>query len=683
MRWSTGSGVRVVLAIGSFVGGCIGPSAEPSNVPEETFQDSAPQGTIVQPRVMVDDRAVMVDAANASVVRQALVDFIWGSDGFPRGLPGSVQSIASPVGGLVNVRRVDELRIEMDGGEENVAQHFIAERSNRELVVLSLGHMCSLADAGKDDPFDDTGYGQQRTIHALLEGGYSVLVTYMPHMRPGACKDVDHNTLLTLPVTTGSPIKWFVEPVAVALNYLKQSAATDDFPNYVRYSMTGLSGGGWTTTLYAALDPSIMTSIPVAGSTPLYLRSGASVGDAEQTLPDLYRIAGYPDLHVLGAMGRGRRQIQVLNRRDNCCFGESPQQYDATIHGPWDTAMRAVEHRVQGKLAELAGDGNSFRLEIDEAPRVHTISWNAVVATIRAELDGSLNEIGSATASRAFVRHKGSLWEWSMEEGWSDTSLPSAGAPAVVALEDRTELFFRSPTNVLTRAVREHERWIATSLERTVLSDPVAIRAGAGTLVGAIDRTYAPVVVRFPDIATSGETRVLSTPVRVAGYPSAVDSERGARIYARSLDGELHLFELGEQTVRDTELGPVRAGFPSAFETNSGSDVVYVHGANGLVERTRARNTSRWTTTLVASGSRLTGSLTAQVGDAERSVYARNRTGAVEVFSLDRGTWGRPLLFRTRIRDSVVVVDGRWFGTDVLGRLVLSDGDDFVRVPTP
>ena len=42
--------------------------------------------------------------------------------------------------------------------------------------------------------------------------------------------------------------------------------------------MAGLSGGGWTTTLYAAIDPSIRYSFPVAGTIPLYLRTGDRSG---------------------------------------------------------------------------------------------------------------------------------------------------------------------------------------------------------------------------------------------------------------------------------------------------------------------------------------------------------------------------------------------------------------------
>src|SRR5206468_3419492 len=108
----------------------------------------------------------------------------------------------------------------------------------------------------------------------------------------------------------------FLEPVAVALNYI---APRHPFRSI---SMIGISGGGWTTTLYAAVDPRVSRSYPVAGSLPHYLASDApqNWGDYEQTLPELYRTANYLELYILGGYGRGRAQLQVLNKYDPCCF---------------------------------------------------------------------------------------------------------------------------------------------------------------------------------------------------------------------------------------------------------------------------------------------------------------------------------------------------------------------------
>src|SRR5260370_23664905 len=143
----------------------------------------------------------------------------------------------------------------------------------------------------------------------------------MPHYKPNDCGTPSHDWMFANITTTGSVMKFFLEPVAVCLNYLKTKSVADGFPVYQDFNMVGLSGGGWTTTVYAAIDPRIQLSFPVAGTIPLYLRSGGSIGDTEQVLANFYQIAGYPDLYVLGSYGSGRTQMQILNRHADRCFG--------------------------------------------------------------------------------------------------------------------------------------------------------------------------------------------------------------------------------------------------------------------------------------------------------------------------------------------------------------------------
>ena len=174
--------------------------------------------------------------------------------------------------------------------------------------------------------------------------------------------------------TTGSPMKFFLEPVAISLNYLQTH-----YPEYLDFSMIGLSGGGWTTTVYAAIDPRIRLSFPIAGTIPLYLRYGPNIGDTEQYLPSFYEIAGYPDLYILGAYGHSRKQIQILNRHDSCCFGEI--QHDATQIGmSFDIAVRDYEAKVKTLLNNLGA--GFFLLYIDEVAPNHTISNNSIINVI-------------------------------------------------------------------------------------------------------------------------------------------------------------------------------------------------------------------------------------------------------------------------------------------------------------
>ena len=102
------------------------------------------------------------------------------------------------------------------------------------------------------------------------------------------------------------------------------------------YNMIGLSGGGWTTTVLPALDPRIKISIPVAGSWPGIIFAaplacaGYICGDscetvacAEQNWTNFFTVAGYIDLYMMASYGPNRRQFQILNYSDNCCFGNS------------------------------------------------------------------------------------------------------------------------------------------------------------------------------------------------------------------------------------------------------------------------------------------------------------------------------------------------------------------------
>jgi hypothetical protein len=183
--------------------------------------------------------------------------------------------------------------------------------------------------------------------------------------------------------TVGSPIKFFLEPTAISLNYLKTRHRSGHFPNYRAFHMIGLSGGGWATTVYAAIDPTIRCSFPVAGTIPLYLRTGGSVGDREQFETPFYSIAGYPDLYILGSVGRSRSQVQILLRRDDCCFGQA--QHDAKSSGlAYAEALREYESRVVAALPKK-GRG-SFRLEIDESAPSHMISHHAIETLILPEL---------------------------------------------------------------------------------------------------------------------------------------------------------------------------------------------------------------------------------------------------------------------------------------------------------
>jgi hypothetical protein len=366
--------------------------------------------TAVGPDLEPDGAIAMTTAGDAEAERNALLRWVWGQPELPRALPARVIRDVPPCGGrstvdcnplglIRNLRRVDNLIVDMELSERSLAHHFIPVSGNRRLVIVHKGHGCDFGDSKGGD----NDYGEVNAIESLVAAGFSVLGMYMPRLQPGNCDtsrdangySVHDHMFKTFRVASGSVVKFFVEPIAVNLNYLKTRSASDQFPVYLSYDMMGLSGGGWTTTFYAALDPTIEISIPIGGTLPLYMRRCANRadlpmppancnwgydGDSEQTFPDTYNIAGYLDLYALGTQGgANRRQIQVLNRRDDCCFGEEQFAGPGSGSGAWDQAVQDYEKIVNAAPGTVP---SAFHVVIDEKSVKHEISRSSVADLI-------------------------------------------------------------------------------------------------------------------------------------------------------------------------------------------------------------------------------------------------------------------------------------------------------------
>ncbi len=301
---------------------------------------------------------------DVAALRGRLVQLLWGARALPTTMPASVQKgiVDERFAGVAGLERIDLLTVDMEFGLSSQIYHFVPAHPNNEVMLYHEGHG------------DDFSKGAEQ-IARFVADGYSVVALNMPlggrsehprvfHERFGWIKLSTHEQFKLLSPPHGHPIKYFVEPVVVALNYLESRY------DYRRVSMTGISGGGWTTTLAAAIDPRIARSFPVAGSYPLYLRSASKRdwGDWEQTAPALYNVATYPELYVLGSYGNGREQLQILNAYDPCCFAGNG----------WQTYRDAVRTQVQ-----VLGSG-AFDVYADDTHREHAIS-RAALSQILAE----------------------------------------------------------------------------------------------------------------------------------------------------------------------------------------------------------------------------------------------------------------------------------------------------------
>jgi alpha-beta hydrolase superfamily lysophospholipase len=295
-------------------------------------------------------------AAEARRTRTRLLRYVFGASRLPRGLPAVERDIADPVftSVLPNLARVDRLTVSMPLGFRSVVYHAVPRRrANGALVVYHGGHEHGL-DAGKS------------TITHLLDRGYAVLVLAMPlaglntspEYADTPCGRVriedggdyrNHNRLACVPFA----FRYFVEPVAVALNYAERF-------DYRLTAMVGLSGGGWTTAVYAALDPRVQRSYPVAGSQPHHVTARLCpdddavaltkcFSDFEQRDAGFYRIANYPELYALAGWGRGRKQLAVHNVYDPCCFG-------GRVYREWTPSVQATLRRLGSGAYAAVGD---------------------------------------------------------------------------------------------------------------------------------------------------------------------------------------------------------------------------------------------------------------------------------------------------------------------------------------
>ena len=250
-----------------------------------------------------------------------------------------------------NLKQIDKLTIEMEYGINSVSYLLLPEESNEKLILYHHGHDGDFL-LGKD------------TIQFFLERNFTVLAMTMPlvgmNNQPtveidgiGELKLISHDQLRFLEKNSFNPMKLFIHPIQVSLNFLEKEY------DFKRYSIIGLSGGGWTGIVYSAIDDRISDSFSVASSMPFYLRvDERDIGDYEQTNIDLYKISNYLELYVLAAYGDDRKHIQIFNKDDPCCYSGN--------------GYESYEFFIKDKLVKL-GKG-SFQILIDDTHNEHKIS---------------------------------------------------------------------------------------------------------------------------------------------------------------------------------------------------------------------------------------------------------------------------------------------------------------------
>ncbi len=375
-------GIRyVLLAIFAMLYGMAAYKFElpPFGVTKEAYEfgkNLAHHQTEDKPRIFLETPKEYLNTDVASLIairsrkdvmrlRHQLIAFLWGKPGLPSRLPelqtGYLEDLRYQ--DIAALERIDRLTVDMEYGLKSYVYHFIPHEPNGKVVLYNEGH-------------DQDFFARKSQIAELLKAGYSVAAFAMPltglNNQPvvdipniGKLKLTTHEQLKFLTPAHGHPLKYFVEPEVVVLNYLKK------YYQYSSISMIGFSGGGWVATIAAAVDDRIEKSFPVAGSYPIYLRSNSSRDwdDYEQTVPELYSRINYLELYVLGASGKHRKQLQILNQFDTCCFAGTKSE----------TYKEIVRERVRS-----LGQGE-YDLLLDASHEGHRIS-DAAMKRILEEL---------------------------------------------------------------------------------------------------------------------------------------------------------------------------------------------------------------------------------------------------------------------------------------------------------
>lgn len=301
--------------------------------------------------------------------REALVRYIWKTPELPTAtLPDRVErDLPDPTGGrLPGLARTGRLTIAMEHGFAAVAHVFEPANIVGAPVLYNHGHVGNhLAD------------DSLRVIAALLAEGRPVVAFTMPNRSPNLTPSkfetansgeipvfFDHGSYPYLETDGFSPLKLFVHPLVVAVNWLETAP---DGPHAEAVDAVGFSGGAWTVTVAAAVDPRIRLSIPVAGTLPLYLMvapPNSRLGDYEQLHPGLLARANFLEMYVMGAAGNGRRQVQILNQFDGCCYrGVGARDYAPVV-------AETVSELGEGSYDLLITGGDTHEVNAEALARI-------------------------------------------------------------------------------------------------------------------------------------------------------------------------------------------------------------------------------------------------------------------------------------------------------------------------
>ena len=290
-----------------------------------SIEDEIPKDQVL-PLVDIESIIEIENNNDVEIKKVSLRNYIWKNSEYGNSNISLDESVIdNRYSHLDNLKQIDKISTIMEYDVDSKSYLFLADKSNNKLIIYHQGH-------------DGDFYLGINTIEFFLKNNYNVLAFSMPLHgmndqpivnipRIGKIQLFLHQQLQLLDNEKFSSIKFFLEPIYTSLNLIDKKYTFDE------YIMLGISGGCWTSTIYAAIDERVSKSFSVAGGLPISLRNNfQDKGDYEQILPEMYRLVNYPEIYILASIGDNRKHVQIFNVYDTCCYaGEKHKMYNKII----------------------------------------------------------------------------------------------------------------------------------------------------------------------------------------------------------------------------------------------------------------------------------------------------------------------------------------------------------------
>ena len=275
--------------------------------------------------------------------------------------------------------RLRKLRYEIVPGFDSVAVLYEPESINGRVpgILNVIGH---------EHQGEAAEYEQKRCINFAKRGIVALSLGWMGY---GELKQPEnaHDYSADLDLVGSNALGLFYLAMRRGFDYLASLPQVDP----ARLGVTGISGGGWQTTILSALDERVAVSVEVAGigSLESNLTHPVDTDEIEENATDLVDGEDYPDFV---AMRAPRPTMIIHNAEDTCCFR-------AALVKPYIYDQIQPFFRLFGQLDALGWhenrDPGTHNYQLDnreQAYRFFTEHFHLPVATSEIPSDAEIRD---------------------------------------------------------------------------------------------------------------------------------------------------------------------------------------------------------------------------------------------------------------------------------------------------